>query len=199
MKRRTRDELRTVATCALALAVGSLAAGCGGGDDAKKEKPAASAGPTSAAPASAPAAKATQAPAAPPAADKAPASDKAADAPAAGKSPVPATEEWNAVTGEVTVRGSSALGCETKGLREWVRVSCRGDDPARGTPLRVTVNDSKGAETFTFGSGGITSLVYRFEEGTKIEASFGWSKLGKKFVAEWPAGAPKPQAYGEFL
>lgn len=188
-----------MAAWVVGLAVSAFVTGCGGGDGdgaAKSAKPAPSAAPDKAA---AKTAKA-DAPVAPAKGD-APPPPATGDAPAekaGSKSAVPTVAEWNAVTGEVTVRGSSALGCETKGLREWVRVSCRGDDPGRGSPLNVTVNDSKGAETFTFASGGVASLVYRFEEGTQIKASFAWTNLGKSFVAEWPAGAPKPTAYGEF-
>lgn len=175
---------------------------CGGGDGdgaAKTGAPAASAAPA-AKTAAAPAATPAEPPAAPKG-DTPPAATGDAPAPAAagGHSAVPTVAEWQAVTGEVTVLGSSALDCETKGLREWIRVSCRGDDKKRGTPTAVTVANAKSAETFTFASGGVSSLVYRFEEGIKVEATFRWERLTKRFVAEWPPGAPKPTAYGRFL
>ncbi len=184
----------------MGLAALSMQVACGGDGDggAKSAKPTATAAPDKAATTDAKPAKA-DAPAAPAKGDAPPAPADAPAEKAGAHSPVPTVAEWQAVTGEVTVRGSSALGCETKGLREWVRVSCRGDDPGRGSPLNVTVNDAKGAETFTFASGGVASLVYRFEEGTRIKASFAWTNAGKAFVAEWPAGAPKPTAYGVFV
>src|SRR5687768_13823004 len=53
-------------------------------------------------------------------------SGDAAGAAPGGRSAVPTLDEWNAQTKEVTVRGSSKLNCETKMVREWLRVSCRG-------------------------------------------------------------------------
>ncbi len=116
----------------------------------------------------------------------------------AGRSAVPTQEEWAGV-GEVTVLGSSKLGCETKGVREWIRVSCRGDDRQRGTPTGVSLTKGGGkGDTFTFASGGVASLVYPFFEGQHIEATFSWQRTRKGFKAEWPRGAPKPTAYGIF-
>lgn len=119
-------------------------------------------------------------------------------APASGaRSAVPSTTEWDGV-GEVTVLGSSALACETKGVREWVRVSCRGDDPARGKPTNVKVERNGGAETFTFASGGVASLVFPFEVGTDVAAVFAWERQSHRFESQWPRGAPRPTAYGRF-
>lgn len=192
----------TLSRAVLVALLASSAAACGGGDDkgsAKSAKPASSPAPAKT---TAPAATTKPADAPPPKGDTPPppveAPAEKGTPPAAGHSDVPTVAEWQAVTGEVTVRGSSALGCETKGLREWVRISCRGDDPGRGSPLNVTVENAKGAETFKFASGGVSSLVYRFEEGTKIEATFSWTNGSHQFVAEWPPGAPKPTAYGVF-
>lgn len=181
---------------AAALVAMLATAACGGGD-ADKKAPAATSEPAKAA-AAPPAA--TQPPATPPAAAAPPAAAPATEATPAvgGHSAVPTVAEWNAVQGEVTVRGSSALGCETKGLREWIRVSCRGDAPDRGKPVNVTVNSGGGAETFAFGAGGVSSLVYRFEVGTRVAATFRWERASHQFLAEWPRGAPKPTAYGKF-
>ncbi len=180
---------------AIALAC-AFVSSCAGGDG---DKPAPSAAPAKDATtkvAAKPAEPAKTPDAKPAAAGDSPAPPVAEKAGA--HSAVPTVDEWNAVTGEITVRGSSALGCETKGLREWVRISCRGTDPGRGSPTQVTVENAKGAETFKFASGGVTSLVYRFEEGTKVEATFKWDRASKKLVAEWPPGAPMPTAYGAF-
>jgi nucleoid-associated protein YgaU len=184
----------------VSLAVVAALPACGSGD-AKKEAPAAAQPPATAAQPPAPAQPAQQA-AAPvqPAQQLAPATPPPAAAPAVGgHSAVPTLEEWNGV-GEVTVRGSSALECETKGVREWIRISCRGDSRERGKPTSVTVTRGGGAEVFTFASGGVASLVFRFEVGTDIEANFGWERGGThRFVSQWPRGAPKPTAYGQFF
>ena len=43
---------------------------------------------------------------------------------AGGRTTPPTIAEWGSV-GEVSVRNSSSLGCETKMVREWLRVTCR--------------------------------------------------------------------------
>lgn len=196
--------LDNVITRAAALALFcAFASACGGGGD--DAKPTASAAPdkavakTATKPAENPAEKPAEK-----AAAKAPVNADAPvvpdqKAPSAEKSAVPTVAEWGAVTGEITVRGSTALQCETKGLREWVRISCRGNHPELGAPNNVTVENAKGAETFKFASGGVSSLVFRFEQGTKVEATFYWDNGQKSFLSEWPPGAPMPTAYGQFL
>lgn len=116
----------------------------------------------------------------------------------AGHTAVPTNEEWDAVK-EVTVLNSTRLGCETKALREWVRVTCKNRNDTGGTPTTVTVD--KGGEkgdTFTLAGTAITSLVFPFEEGRELEATFGWTDKSVKFKSLWPKGLPKPPAYGAF-
>lgn len=115
-----------------------------------------------------------------------------------GRSPVPTLDEWSGV-GEVTVLGSAKFDCETKLVREWVRVTCKGNARERGQPTGVTITRGGGkGDTFTFASGGVASLIYPFYEGQNLEASFVWQRQRKSFKAEWPRGAPKPTAYGIF-
>ncbi len=118
--------------------------------------------------------------------------------PAGGRSAVPTQAEWAAQTKEVGVRGSAALGCETKQVREWLRVSCRGTNDTGGKPtaLRFISGDSK--EAFTFASGGITSLVIPYEEGINSVYVFSWTDKSHKLVLSWPRGAPKPALLGVF-
>lgn len=116
-----------------------------------------------------------------------------------GHTPVPTVDEWNQVTNEVTVVNSSKLGCETKALREWVRISCKNKNDTGGTPTTVVVDKGGGkGDTFTLAQSGITSLVFPFAEGTDLEATFGWSDKKSKFKSFWPVGTPKPPAYGAF-
>lgn len=116
-----------------------------------------------------------------------------------GKSAVPTTEEWNAQTREVTVLGSGKLNCETKQVREWIRVSCKGKNDTGGeaTGVKVTKGGGRG-DDFVFASGGVASLVYRFYEGQSLEAEFKWTDKTKTLVVAWPNGAPEPPARGAF-
>jgi hypothetical protein len=117
----------------------------------------------------------------------------------AGHSAVPTLEEWNGV-GEVTVKGSTALGCETKQLREWVRVTCRPKSKTSPKPTGVTVDrgDKNKGEVFKFVSGDVVSLVFPFVDGTDFAATFTWSDGSHQMVASWPHGSPQPAAVGEF-
>jgi hypothetical protein len=122
-----------------------------------------------------------------------------ADPAAGGRSPVPTQDEWRAVTREVTVRGSGALNCETKMLREWLRVSCRDKTPAGGTPTGVRVISGGGrGDDFSFASAGVASLVVRYVEGVNIDAVFTWTDGSRTLHIVWPRGAPQPDAKGFF-
>lgn len=172
------------------------------GDDDKPKKAKATSKPTAAetaaaAPTAAPTAAETAKPAEPDTSPTASDKEPPKDGPN-GRSAVPTLDEWSKV-GEVTVLGSSKLDCETKMVREWIRVSCRGESTERGKPTAVTITDGGGrGDTFTFASGGVASLIYPFYEGQNLKATFRWEKVSKGFKAEWPRGAPKPTAYGIF-
>jgi hypothetical protein len=94
---------------------------------------------------------------------------------------------------EVTVKGSSALGCETMIVREYLRVSCRGKNDSGGSPTSLRILKGGRGEAYTFASGGVTSLVVPFVDGIDLEAEFSWTDKSHKLVVKWPRGAPMPQ------
>jgi hypothetical protein len=115
-----------------------------------------------------------------------------------GRTALPTQEDWS-LAPEISVAGSTALGCQTKGVREWVRVSCSGNDPQRGTPTGVNITRGGGkGDTFVLTSGGVASLVYPYYEGQDLLATFNWEKHTSEFAATWPRGAPKPPVFGIF-
>lgn len=116
-----------------------------------------------------------------------------------GHTALPSTDEWTAAP-EVTVLGSSALDCESKSVREWVRISCKDTNASRGKPTGVTVSKGGGkGDTFVLVAGNVASLVYPFSEGQDLAATFNWERESRGFRAQWPQGAPKPNAYGQFV
>jgi hypothetical protein len=116
-----------------------------------------------------------------------------AEIPAPGSSP-PALQEWNAVTREVTVRGSSALNCQTKMIREWLKVRCARQDAL--VPTTVTSNPPVGVQAFTFNGRELTDLVVQVVRGKEAHATFSWSNnLRRELVVNWPGGAPRPTLY----
>jgi len=113
-------------------------------------------------------------------------------------SPPPTMAEWNAVPREVTVSGSSALGCETKMLREWLRVSCRrhGSD----YPLDVRTERTSGQQAYVFHTtGSVASTVVQVVRGKDYSADFTWDTGGRHWVAtlhvSWPVQSARPTLY----
>lgn len=115
----------------------------------------------------------------------------------AGRSPVPTIDEWNAVTKEVGVKGSSALNCETKMVREYLRISCRGKNDTGGTPLSVV--RKKGAQdAYLFTAAGVMSVVVAYVEGIDATFTFAWTDKTHPLHLSWPRGSKMPQILGVF-
>ncbi len=115
-----------------------------------------------------------------------------------GRSAMPTLAEWNTQQKEVTVKGSTALNCETKIVREYLRVSCKGKNDSGGTPTDIIINKGGHGETYTYVNGGITSLVVPFVEGINFEAYFGWTDKGHDLAISWPRGSKQPDVVGVF-
>jgi len=116
----------------------------------------------------------------------------------AGLSNLPTVAEWNAQTKEVTVKGSSALRCETKMVREWLRVSCGGKNDTGGAPTGVTVTQGAGEGVYAFVAGGVATLVMPFVEGASVAATFSWTDKSHALAVVWPRGKPEPVVLGVF-
>jgi hypothetical protein len=100
---------------------------------------------------------------------------------------------------EITVKGSSALRCETKLVREWLRVRCRGKNDSGGIPSSIVV--SKGAikgQTVARAASGASTLLTPYVAGTHLAAVFSWTDKSHEFVVDWPSGGPKPAILGVF-
>lgn len=115
-----------------------------------------------------------------------------------GRSSPPTLAEWNSQQKEVTVKGSSALNCETKIVREYLRVSCHGKNDTGGTPTGIVIKKGGRGEAFTYTGGGIASLVVPFVEGIDFAADFSWSDKSHTLTAKWPRGSKRPEIVGVF-
>lgn len=116
----------------------------------------------------------------------------------AGRSKVPTQEEWTAAK-EVGVKGSTKLGCETKMVREWLRVSCKGKNDSGGEPKGLTLKKGgNNGTTFTSSQPGLASLVVAYIDGVDLVAEFAWTDKKSELVVSWPHGAPEPPLKGEF-
>ena len=106
----------------------------------------------------------------------------------------PAEEAWAAVR-EVTTKGSSALGCETKVLDRWFRMRCAGKatitafEPTRGkrpTQTRITVAPER------------LELHTPYVEDTDFAAEVTTDQGKRRFTLSWPKGTPRPIEVARF-
>ncbi|MCA9631982.1 MAG: hypothetical protein KC766_30220 [Myxococcales bacterium] len=113
--------------------------------------------------------------------------------PTEGTSKPPTIAEWNAV-GEITVRHSTPLGCETKLVREWLRVSCRtlGDGSNQIMSAALTEGKNPGGIP-AFVKKGVASIVMPVRKNGYAVWTFTWSEWGsRKLTVSWPNGNPRP-------
>jgi hypothetical protein len=103
----------------------------------------------------------------------------------------PSDDEWKAAK-EVSVKGSSAAGCETKIVGDWFRARCAGKT--------YTVEPIKGhrkTQTSATTEGDTTTLITPYVEGTEMHARFASSTATYVLVLRWTKG-PKPPGAGSF-
>ncbi len=175
----------------LVVGIGATACGNKGGDDSGKKA-------TTSQPVTTATVKAT-ATAATTAAATVTATAKPAPPPLpAGRSAAPTLDEWAKMPKEVTVKGSSALKCETKILREYLRVSCKGKVDPEGDPRGIKILKGGHGEAFAYAGEGVISLVMPYVEGTDFEAAFSWTNKSHKLTARWPKGSKQPVVVGVF-
>ncbi len=113
--------------------------------------------------------------------------------PTEGTSKPPSTAEWNAV-GEITVRHSTPLGCETKLVREWLRVSCRTLGNGSNQILSAALSQGKNPGGIPpFVKKGVASIVMPVRRNGFAVWTFTWSQWGsRKLTVSWPNGNPRP-------
>lgn len=108
------------------------------------------------------------------------------------RSTPPTLAEWDAVPREITVAHSTPLRCETKFLREWLRVSCRGKEVQT-----IAVQQRDGVvsgEVMTYAKAGqVTSLVMPIRGSLLVKVAFGWSWGTRTLSVKYDRGAPQPE------
>ncbi len=110
------------------------------------------------------------------------------------RSKVPGLPEWNAVPREITVNRSTPLNCETKMVREWLRVSCREKNNTGGTPTNATVLRGCTPETYFFvkPEQKLASVVMPVLKGKHCEVKFEWTDKTQTLVVDWVGNGPRP-------
>ena len=106
----------------------------------------------------------------------------------------PTVAEWDSVTREVSVKKSSQYHCETKMLREWLRVTCLPYD--RWTLKNVVTHVSHGYQAFTGMFGPKASLVVQVVRNKTYVGRFVWNDDSyRDLTVSWEGGTPRPSIW----
>lgn len=118
-----------------------------------------------------------------------------APAPAVTTSPMPVPAQWNAAP-EILVPGSTAAGCETKRIREWIRVLClpREYHDVQSAPQRLEVVQDHARRVAVMPMPSSTALTVALAPGDSLEAVVTWKHAVRRFTVAWEAGADAPKA-----
>jgi hypothetical protein len=109
---------------------------------------------------------------------------------------VPKPEAWSAAK-EIAVSGSDAHGCETKQLREFIRVVCR-PNTVTGKALSASWDPFTvyAASSYAVAGEGAAVLLSRYVEGTAAKAAIRWERTTATLLLEWPQGQKEPRVRG---
>lgn len=109
--------------------------------------------------------------------------------------PGPSVADWETAK-ECTVKGSSALSCETKILGGYFRAVC--GENSEGAPVGVSYYTGGGPDSAAKIIDGRIVLLHPYKSGTKFMAEFHWGKRPHLLTVDWPNGAPMPPMTGVF-
>jgi acetyltransferase AlgX (SGNH hydrolase-like protein) len=105
------------------------------------------------------------------------------------RSPIPVPDAFTQAP-EVIVSGSSDAACETKQVREWLRVLCSRTETTRPTAVELERDD--GHEALAMVMPGQVSLVIPVVAGRELAAKITWTDRTRVLRVRWPAGAARP-------
>lgn len=106
-----------------------------------------------------------------------------------GRSAIPEPDEYlHAV--EINARGSTAAGCATDLVREWLRISCRSHP--RGRPTGVELVEGGHGEALTVTTTTAATILAPLMAGDNLVADFHWEDRTQRLTVHWPASDPTP-------
>jgi len=108
---------------------------------------------------------------------------------ASARSPVPLPDMFQHAS--VIVTGSSDAACETKQVREWLRIQCPRTEHALPVTAEITRDD--GHEAMALVMPAEISLVIPVVEGRELTATLTWTDKTRVLHVAWPAGAKRPR------
>jgi hypothetical protein len=107
---------------------------------------------------------------------------------ASSRSPVPLPAVFQRAP-EVIVTGSSEAACETKQVREWLRIECPITDTVAPLDLKITRDD--GGEAMALVERAELALLVPVVDGRELDATFTWTNASRALHIRWQAGKPK--------
>lgn len=122
---------------------------------------------------------------------KAPVKAKSALALPEGRSWPPTGDEWRREK-ECTVKGSTAAGCETKRVREWLRVRCL---PGEDDAVEFIEVLQGGHGDFRAWRDDSAALIIPVVEGDATKVRFLWSKTEQELRLDFPKGGARTMAF----
>ncbi|HET7501256.1 MAG TPA: hypothetical protein VFK02_09650 [Kofleriaceae bacterium] len=108
---------------------------------------------------------------------------------ASDRSPIPMPEVFRQAP-EVIVTGSSDAACETKQVREWLRVLCSRTENHR--PLAIDIERDDGHQALPMVMPGMVSLLIPIVAGRELAANITWSDRTQVLRVRWPDDATRP-------
>lgn len=115
-----------------------------------------------------------------------------------GRSWPPTQEELRALP-EVTVKGSTALSCETRQVREWFWMRCRrsdGDGSERLEPRRIEVHSGGHGDAVSWGQWSERRVLLPVLEGESATLLVSWADRTAPLTVEHPVGQRMRGAFG---
>ncbi|TMQ22244.1 MAG: hypothetical protein E6J90_12765 [Deltaproteobacteria bacterium] len=102
------------------------------------------------------------------------------------RSPIPLPDVFKRAS-EVIVTGSSSAGCETKQVREWLRVRCAPTELS--SPLGAEITRDDGHEAMVLVMPSELSLLIPVVEGREVTATVRWTDVTRVLHVAWQVGA----------
>lgn len=111
----------------------------------------------------------------------------------------PAVKDW-ATAKEVGVKGSSAVGCETRQSGDWFRMVCR-QNPGTGKAVSgAPISGFDPKKGYVVSGNGATVIVTQYVKGSDIAIDLGWEKTFGRLTLLWPKDMGRtPAVQGEIV
>lgn len=111
----------------------------------------------------------------------------------------PTAEQW-ATAKEVGVKGSDALGCETKQIGDWFRVVCRSNNNTGKVSAATSIRGFDPKQGYLVTGNGAMVLLTKYVKGTDLAIDITWEKTVGRLNLKWPDTlANPPVVRGELI